>query len=122
MLEEQRLETEPLLSPSGNDKYVPAMRPQSHDLQPPAGAHVNSARERLQFLCAIRSGQACCFSCQCQGGSTALVNAETTEVIKQAGLGLASEKEGARLLCTFSFLQCQHYRIGIGIYFPPNAI
>lgn len=44
------------------------------------------------------------------------------EVIKQAGLGLASEKEGGRLLGNFAFLQCQHYKIGIGIYFPPNAI
>lgn len=47
---------------------------------------------------------------------------KSLQVIKQAKLGLTSEKEGGRGLCRFSFLQCQHYNTGISIYFPPDAI
>lgn len=70
------LEIEPFSSPSGNDKCVPAISHQSYAPQPPDEICVNSARESLQFLCTIRSGQLC--YCSCQGGSADLVNVEIT--------------------------------------------
>lgn len=95
------LEKPPLFSTSDNDKYVAAMSHQSHDLQPRAGAHRNDARQGSHFSALSDLAKPVVLHAGARAGQQAWMMPKSREVIKQAGLGLASEKEGARGLQTF---------------------
>lgn len=104
-----------LSSASDNDKYVPAGSHQSHDLQPPAGAHGDSAWQGSNFSALSDLAKPVVFHAGARADQQTRSIPKSQEVVKQAGLGLASEKEGARAKSTSSSPPCQHGTPGPGV-------